>query len=666
MSHLASLRLDLSTNKIVKLTDGLLLLRNRHFLFLDFLIISLTPLLALVLRTDDLGSLERYAHSLLIYTVISILIKLPVFYFCGLYRRYWRYASLDELTLIGAASLLSTSVAALGMFLFASFSLLVSSPLPRSVPIIDGLLVFLCVGGFRFSIRLAEQKRRRSKHHAKRVAIMGAGAAGNLCYREIERNPELGLRVVGFFDDDPLKAHARIHKVQVLGNRHDMARRVAQYEIDQIIVAMPSAPGKTVREIVDQCEELHITVKTMPSLSEMLGSGFTMDKVRNVQIEDLLRRDPIHTDEQAVRTLLVGKNVLVTGGGGSIGSELCRQIIRCHPSKLIILGHGENSVFEIHRELTGYLDKISAAKRPRLETIIADIRFPERLQNVFRKQKPDVVFHAAAHKHVPLMEQNPTEGIENNILGTRNVLDACVACGVERFVMISSDKAVNPTNVMGASKRAAELLVHRTAEHTGLPYVAVRFGNVLGSRGSVILTFKDQIRKGGPITVTHPDMRRFFMTIPEAVQLVLQAGVLGRGGEVFMLDMGEPVKIADLARDLIELSGLEVGRDIDIQFSGIRPGEKLFEELFIEGEVYEQTAHDKIMTVANAGDLVPADLDDAVSALANAALRDDTEAIIRLLQNLIPEYTPMRPQLSEPIATPAELGVKQPRLVEAT
>lgn len=634
-----------------RLLDGLMLLRNRHFLLLDLLVICASPVLALILRTDRLSSLETYAGPLLVYTAFSVLLKLSIFYKAGLYRRMWRFASMDELILIGAVSVVSTTVALLAILFLNIYWMPSSQSLPRSIPIVDGILVFLFVGSIRFSIRLADawQLPKIGKNRA-RVAIVGAGAAGNLCYREIQRNPEMGLEVVGFFDDDPLKAKARVHGTTILGNRRTIPRVVKEYGIDQIIIAMPSVPGKEIRDIVKICEQLPIEVKTMPSISEIINSGFTIDAVRQVQIEDLLRREPVQTDFDKVRAMLGGKNILITGGGGSIGGELCRQILTCNPAKLIILGHGENSVFEINRELrTLVSEHFASESAPQIETVIADIRFAERLHHLFRRHKPDIVFHAAAHKHVPLMEQHPTEAVDNNILGTRNVLAASVAAGVQRFVMISSDKAVNPTNVMGASKRCAELLVHQTAAKTGLPYVAVRFGNVLGSRGSVLLTFKDQIASGGPITVTHPDMLRFFMTIPEAVQLVLQAGALGSGGEVFMLDMGEPVKIDRLAHDLIELCGLEVGGDIDVVYSGIRPGEKLFEELFIEGEQYGRTAHDKILTVGNAGKFVPHDLDEMIDALQAASHRYDNEAIIRLLGILVPEYDPgQKTEVAEP------------------
>jgi FlaA1/EpsC-like NDP-sugar epimerase len=327
---------------------------------------------------------------------------------------------------------------------------------------------------------------------------------------------------------------------------------------------------------------------------------------------------------------------MVTGGGGSIGGELCRQVLRCKPAQLIVLGHGENSIFAINDELQNY--RLVASE---IVPLIADTRFPERIGHIFKQYRPQVVFHAAAHKHVPLMELNPAEAISNNLIGTRNLLDISLASNVERFVMISTDKAVNPTNVMGASKRAAELLLHQAARQSGKPYVAVRFGNVLGSRGSVVLTFKRQIASGGPVTVTDPEVKRYFMTIPEAVQLVLQAAVMGQGDELFMLDMGEPIKIVDLARDLIELSGLEVGRDIEIQFTGLRPGEKLFEELFLDGEAYQRTRHEKIFIAGNGSDRLPGGLDAAVNALEASALRDDRLAIVQGLKKLVPEFQPV-------------------------
>jgi FlaA1/EpsC-like NDP-sugar epimerase len=486
----------------------------------------------------------------------------------------------------------------------------------------------------------------RRKQIMTPVAIMGAGEAGSLIVRELLRNPQLGLRVVAFFDDDPSKWRMRLHNIPVVGNRYAIPEAAVRYRFRQVIIAMPTAPGREIRDIVGICERAGVTTKIMPGMYELLGGKVQVTQLRNVEIEDLLRREPIRTDIEAVRELIRGKRVMVTGGGGSIGSELARQIWRFGPAQLILLGHGENSIFEIYHELqerrlanpgpTGGV----ADEKPILTPVIADIRFADQMQLIFQRYRPEIVFHAAAHKHVPLMELNPTEAVTNNILGTWYLLQAALASGVNHFVMISTDKAVNPTSIMGASKRVAELLVQEAAQRSGKPYVAVRFGNVLGSRGSVVHTFKRQIAAGGPVTVTHPEMRRYFMTIPEAVQLVLQASVLGKGGEVFVLDMGEPIRIVDLARDLIELSGLEVGRDIEIVFTGPRPGEKLFEELFVDGENYTRTRHEKIYVATHPDGMLPFDLDDGVMALAVAARRHDREAIIRLLQNLVPEYRP--------------------------
>jgi FlaA1/EpsC-like NDP-sugar epimerase len=412
-----------------------------------------------------------------------------------------------------------------------------------------------------------------------------------------------------------------------------------------VIIAMPSAPGKDIRRVVGICKEAGVQVKIIPGMSELLDGTVRVRHLRDVRIEDLLRRDPIQTDTSAIAAMIRGRRVLVTGGGGSIGSELCRQVLRFRPQSLVILGHGENSVFEIHNELARMLGSLATAEQdaeplPQIHPVIADIRMIDRLRPVFEHYQPEVVFHAAAHKHVPLMEANPIEAATNNVLGTENLLEVSAALGVECFVMISSDKAVNPTSVMGASKRAAELLMHQAATQTGKPYVAVRFGNVLGSRGSVVLTFQKQILAGGPVSVTHPEMTRYFMTIPEAVQLVLQAATLGQGGEIFMLDMGEPVKISDLARDLIRLSGLEVERDIDIRYTGIRPGEKLFEELFIQGEEYQRTDHVKIFIAASAANVVPLSLGEGMAKLRRAVREADERAIVQVLKTIVPEFHP--------------------------
>jgi FlaA1/EpsC-like NDP-sugar epimerase len=463
--------------------------------------------------------------------------------------------------------------------------------------------------------------------------------------REMRNNPALGMEVVGFIDDDAHKLSARISGVPVLGNRRVIPQMLEQHGIDLVVIAIPTAPGREIRDIVTICERANVPTKIMPGLYEMLGDRVSVNQLRNVQIEDLLRRESVQTDIAAVRRLIANKRVMVTGGGGSIGSELCRQILRLGPSELIVLGHGENSVFETCAELNRKLIDLTrsgegrSGAAPQIHAVIADIRFSDRLRAVFEQYRPEIVFHAAAHKHVPLMESNPTEAVGNNVLGTRNLLDVAVMTGVEQLVMISTDKAVRPKSIMGASKRAAEMLVHQTAWEIGKPYVAVRFGNVLGSRGSVLHTFKRQIADGGPVTVTHPEMKRYFMTIPEAVQLVLQAAVLGQGGEVFMLDMGEPVKIVNLARDVIELSGLEVGRDIEIVFTGMRPGEKLSEELFTPGETYRRTEHQKIFVIDSASNQVlPSRLNQLVSQLEDAVFGNRTEELLGLMQELLPDF----------------------------
>jgi FlaA1/EpsC-like NDP-sugar epimerase len=580
--------------------------------------------------------------------------------------------------------------------------------LPRSIPFIDAMLVVLAVGMTRFSVRTADlyMQRGRAGRATQRVLIMGAGEAGTMIGREMRANPQLGLDPIGYVDDDPDKQRTRIRGLPVLGDRAALLTLVAEHKIDQVIIAMPTASGKAIREVLAICEQAGVPAKTMPGMYELLGGQVSVSQLRNVDIEDLLRREPVHTDIAAVQELLRGRCVLVTGGGGSIGSELCRQIMRCRPAKLVIVGHGENSVFEIQQELQraarqlgreasrqgdkgdgrqgdkgdgraggwdarrqGYGANPSpgadeqSPSHPAIVPVIADVRFADRLHGVFQQHRPHVVFHAAAHKHVPLMEDNPSEAITNNVLGTRNLLDAALASGVERFVLISTDKAVNPTSIMGASKRLAELLVHQAAQRSGRPYAAVRFGNVLGSRGSVVLTFKRQIAAGGPVTVTHPEMTRFFMTIPEAVQLVLQAAVLGQGGETFVLDMGEPVRIVDLARDLIDLSGLEEGRDIDIVYSGLRPGEKLFEELFVTGEANQRTAHTKIFIAVGESaqrETESANAPSAIDELIALAVCGDDQAVRDRLQALLPEFQapasgPAAPA-QPPIATPETGG----------
>lgn len=634
--------------------------RNRHFFSSDILLLPIAAYLSFVIRLETFLLGEFWAGCLL-FCALTLVVTPMVFKRAGVYARYWRYASVDELTLLGSAVTIAAIIVGVTSLVFSE--LLHLLVIPRSVPVIFLFLALAVTAGPRLVARMlwrSELLRSRTRAELSpsttRVLIMGAGSAGSMMVRELRENPQVGMEVVGFIDDDPLKKDLQIHGVPVLGNHLDIPRLVQEHSIRQVIIAMPTAPGKAIRKIVEICERVGVQTKSIPGIYELLDGRVRVTQLRDVQIEDLLRRQPVRTDIAAVASLLRGRRVLVTGGGGSIGSELCRQVLRCEPAELIILGHGENSVFVIESEL-----RQAVPAGTKLTPVIADIRFAERIQTIFERYRPEIVFHAAAHKHVPLMEANPAEAITNNVLGTRNLLNASLSVGVDRFVMISSDKAVNPTSVMGASKRVAELLVHQAATRSGMPYMAVRFGNVLGSRGSVVLTFKQQIAAGGPVTVTDPEMVRFFMTIPEAVQLVLQAATIGNGGEVFTLDMGEPVKIVDLARDMIELSGLEVGRDIDIVFTGLRPGEKLFEELFIPGEDYQRTFHEKIFIACNASNLVPRSLDQHIHMLDLAAQRDDAAMILRALQALIPSFR--RPGAPAPETPAPEIPAPQPQPV---
>ncbi len=620
----------------------LMRLRNRHFLMADFVLLALTPTLALGLRLDTDAWPPSYRTGLVVITLVALVVKLWLFYVVGLYRRYWRYASIDELYLIVLAVGTSTALLVIIFLGAQSFHLISELILPRSVPFIDGLLTLLVVGGTRFSVRALESARRvRSKGDSpgrKHVLVVGAGDAGAMIVREMRNSAGINLEPVGFVDDDPRKHGASIYGVPVLGSRKDIPALVADNGIEEVIIAMPTAPGKVIREIVALCESVKVHSRIMPGMYELLSGRVAVSQLRNVDIQDLLRREPVEIDSEEVARMLAGTRVLVTGAGGSIGSELCRQIARCGPARLTLLGHGENSLFTIERELRRkWLDL-------GLDVMVADIRDKPRLRGIFERTRPQAVFHAAAHKHVPLMELNTEDAITNNVSGTHQLVRLAETYGVERFVLISSDKAVNPVNVMGATKRVAELIVLNAARRTGQPYVSVRFGNVLGSRGSVVPIFREQIARGGPVTITHPDVSRYFMTIPEAVQLVLQAAALGAPrspGEVFVLDMGEPIKILDLARDLIELSGLEAGRGIEIVFTGLRPGEKLYEELFGTGEEYHRTRHEKIFvahTQNHQTTVVSDETEAQVARLMQAAEAGEVDEMLHLLKEIVPTY----------------------------
>lgn len=589
-------------------------------LLIDMIIVVSVPFIALIIRFE--GNVEfRYYSMLLNYMPVIIIIRLSTFYALGLYNRLWRYASINELLTICSA----VTVSSLILFVYMYTT---GSKLPRSVHILSWFFNIGFIGLSRLVVRIMHYLRQKRTKQSAKVLIVGAGDAGAMIARELNHRYFETKQLVGFIDDDRYKNNQRMFGVKVLGNRKDIKKIVSDYGIDEIIIAMPSAGGTIIRQIIHECKKTKCDLKILPGIYELIDGDVTVQQLRNVEVEDLLGRNPVKLDIEQIAGYLKGKRVLVTGAGGSIGSELCRQIIKMGPSSLTLLGKGENSIYEINNELKGKFKNLY------MEPVIADVRDKERIRAIFAEVKPQVVFHAAAHKHVPLMESQPVEAVRNNIFGTKTVAEAADEFGAEAFVMISTDKAVNPTSVMGATKRVAELIIQNLSKKSNTKFVAVRFGNVLGSRGSVIPLFKKQIAKGGPITITHPDMQRYFMTIPEASQLVLQAGAIAKGGEVFVLDMGEPVKIVDMASDLIELSGLVPHKDIKIEFSGLRPGEKLFEELLTAEEGTTSTKHKKIY-VAN---LKKVDENKLYQELLMLQQATQSIQICTILMRLIPTY----------------------------
>ena len=514
----------------------------------------------------------------------AVFINLASFYLFGFYRRVWRYASLDEMMLI----IVAVSVGLGGTFLYSLYI----GMLPRSSYIIAWFLLLFFVGGSRISVRLLAGYLNRSPERGKKrkALIAGAGEAGVMVARELKKHGRsLELKLMGFIDDDSSKQKQVIQGLPVLGTRADLPEIARQKEIDEVIIAMPSAPYSTLQEIVGLCEGLELKIKTVPGIFEILTGQVSLKALKDVAIEDLLRRLPVELDMTSISAYLSGQTVLVTGAGGSIGSELCRQIAGVGPAKLVMVDHDENGIFYIDQELA------FKNKDLKIVPLVRDIQSRDSFQKVMEEHRPEVIFHAAAYKHVPLMETNIEEAVRNNITGSKNVIDLAAEYGVKRFVFVSTDKAVNPSSAMGATKRVVEVYLQNKARSCeSCVYCAVRFGNVLGSKGSVVLLFREQIARGGPVTVTHPEMKRYFMTIPEAVQLVIQAGALGQGGEIFVLDMGEAIKISELARDMIILSGLKPEKDIKIEYIGLRPGEKLNEELFSDRENFALTQHERI------------------------------------------------------------------------
>jgi FlaA1/EpsC-like NDP-sugar epimerase len=605
-------------------------------LLADVIITVISIVVAFALRLEG-DRVSDYTQALYYMIFLSLLIKPAIYYFFGLYRRLWAYASIKELTLISTA--VSVAAAIFWAIMLTLYITRINGArllnYPRAILPIDLLLSLIGIGGLRFSIRLLAEGRTSNKkilpRKARNVLIIGAGDAGALVVREMQKNPQLGLRPVGYLDDDPAKQRHQIHGVSVVGKLTDLRRALDFRPVDEVIIAIPSAGGKIVRLVTDICRLKGIPFRTMPGLFELIGGKVSVNRLREVDIADLLRREPAQIQDQLVGEALSGKRVLVTGAGGSIGREICRQIARWGPQMLILLGHGENSIFEAMLELREDFPALP------LQLMIADIRDNPRIQSIFADFRPQVVFHAAAHKHVPLMESNIEDAVTNNIIGTKNVIQAATAVSSERLVLISTDKAIRPANVMGATKRIAEMLVLEASHRSGHAYSVVRFGNVLGSRGSVVPLFKRQIAHGGPVTVTHPDMKRYFMTIPEAVHLVLQAAAMGQGGEVFMLNMGQQVRILDLAEDLIRLSGLEPGKDVEIVFTGIRPGEKLSEDLWGDGMEYKKTTHPEISRAEAEETILPDDLDKLVEELHHLACESEASAIIHLLDETIPD-----------------------------
>jgi len=575
--------------------------RIAALVLVDALIVNISYIFALLVRFEFDVASNQFTQYFSVFTNNMFpltLVAIICFGIVGIYTSIWRYAGTEELLKIG-----------LGAVMAAAFDLAfitISNPmriLPRSTYIIAGMMMFFLIATSRYTYRFLRNKRSPGNFNVftsrgrsnslvgsdvTKVMIVGAGSAGAEMIKEIKAHPEYNKKVVAAIDDNPQKIGKRIVGVKIYGDRSQIRIVARKRAIDEIIVAIPSASHKEVQAIINECNRTRCKIKVLPALIDLINGNVSVSSLRDVEIEDLLGRDPVKVNLREISGYLEGKIVLVTGGGGSIGSELCRQIARFKPRRLIALDIYENSVFELGNELHQTFPGLE------FEIVIGSVKDKDTMRDMFEKYKPHVVFHAAAHKHVPLMERNPKEAIENNIIGTKNMIDLADEYAVTKLVMISTDKAVNPTNVMGATKRAGEMILQEKSKESRTSYAAVRFGNVLGSNGSVIPIFRNQIAKGGPVTVTHPEITRYFMTIPEAVQLVIQAGAYATGGEIFVLDMGEPVKIMDLAENIIRLSGYVPNVDIDIEITGLRPGEKLYEELLINDNNVEKTAHQKI------------------------------------------------------------------------
>lgn len=591
----------------------------------DILTLMIVAFLSMYIRFEGV-IFNEYFLRVVLGLPFFIGIYLVVLGSMHLYTRVWRYAGTREV----GAILFATTTAAL---IFWIAMMLLEIQLPRSLYIISYMLATGGIGFGRlflhYLIVYAVQHEKPEQGQVP-VLIVGAGDAGAMIAREIAQFHVQNRKIVGFVDDDPGKKYHLMGGIRVHGGRYDIPAIVERYEVKEIIIAMPSVKRSVIKETIEICTPLKCKIDILPGMYQLLNNEVLIQRLKPVSIEDLLQRDEIRLDMQKIRSYITGKCILVSGAGGSIGSEICRQLMRMQPDKLILMGHGENSIYLIYHELCNLYGPT------RLVPVIASVRDPLQLAEVFQTHRPQVVFHAAAHKHVPLMERQPMAAVRNNIYGTRNIADAAGRYQAERFVMISTDKAVNPTSVMGATKQVAEKVVHVMNDRYDTKFITVRFGNVLGSRGSVVPLFRKQVAAGGPLTVTHPDMTRYFMTIPEASQLVLQAGSMGKGGEVFLLDMGEPVKIMDLARNMIRLSGYEPDIDIQIKITGMRPGEKLYEELLTAAEGTARTTHEKIFTAT----LEEVDETLLRRQIASFGHCRTPEGVIAVLQCIIPTYRP--------------------------
>ena len=603
-------------------------IRQTILIVIDAISVILALYGSLVLRFNGLIE-KQYLHHANALVIIVVALSVIIFSLNRLYHSLWQFASVIELKNILIATLLSSFV---NIALFE----VTGNKLPRSCYIIYFLLLTMFVGGSRFSYRLIRLMKKdfptKEKRELEKVMIVGAGEAGEKIYREIYTSQNIYKEVLCFIDDDKTKIGRRIHDVLIYGGRHDIQEACDKYKIDEILVAMPSIDQKEMAEILNICKDTKCKIKKLPGIYQMVNGDVHLSDFKEVEVQDLLGRDPIEVNLSEIMGYVTNQVVMVTGGGGSIGSELCRQIAAAKPKQLIIVDIYENNAYDIQLELKHDYPQLN------LETMIASVRNTDKVNDLFKQYHPDIVYHAAAHKHVPLMEDSPNEAVKNNVFGTLNVARACDQYKTKRMILISTDKAVNPTNVMGATKRMCEMIVQTINKQSQTEFVAVRFGNVLGSNGSVIPLFKKQIKAGGPVTVTHPDIIRYFMTIPEAVSLVLQAGAYAKGGEIFILDMGKPVKIADMARNLIKLSGYEPDIDIKIEYTGLRPGEKLYEELLMKEEGLQDTPN-KLIHIGKPIELDEDSLFDRLNHLKDEAYKE-TNDIRTLIKEIVPTYQP--------------------------